>query len=299
MRGDPIGRGFMDRFLYREAVVLITILFQMHAVDIEEHRKKATRIEGALLAGTGAWALSEGLFVGASEFGRAFKNLVHDYTKSATAYVEACEKLKAEVEVDTLRDSDKSQSFDEGNKRVSAGASDRRPVSPELLEDALKYLEEANRDPSSEEATLTYTEKLLILNKSCNKNSKFLSSFPSSQLQFTQRLIAQMVRVLRFSYRYFKTYIADILSIFYETAKAMLEADVANVVESGVPQSSPGEAIAVAQSNAAVRRATAQSNLDDSSLPRKIFRRPRFAKESEKLAYGFFESGMGSGNSHE
>ncbi|CDJ47884.1 hypothetical protein EBH_0018220 [Eimeria brunetti] len=280
MSGDPIGQGLIDRLFKREAVVLTTILFQMHAVDVEQQYTEAEEIKSALSGGGGSWALAEGLFIGGAEFGRAFFRLVRKYRKSATAYVQACQALmngslgvpREPTESSPLNASPPSS----GDASVEA-----------LVEDALEFFERAHPEESGGDEPLTTAQKVALLQQSCRRNRRFVEKYEKEHYGYTKRVIVQMVGVLQYYFKYFKPYISDILSIFYESAIAMLETKV-NDAAVAEGSNSPADEMVAAEARHAARRSAAQSATEESQLPRKLFRAPKFADEATKLANGFF-----------
>ncbi|CDJ36618.1 uncharacterized protein EMH_0092040 [Eimeria mitis] len=284
MRGDPVGQGVIDRLFKREAVVLTTILFQMHAVDVQQQYTEAEEIKSALSGAGGSWALAEGLFIGGAEFGRAFFSLVRRYRKSAMAYVQACEALK-------------SGSLDRATEpptENAEGAPQERPAADasveNLLEDALEFFDNAHPEASGGDEALTTVQKMKLLAQSCRKNRRFVETYEKRHYDYTKRLIIQMVRVLKYYFKYFKSYIADILSIFYESAIVMLETKINDSVGAAEGSNSPADEMVAAEARHAARRSAAQSATDETQLPRKLFRVPKFAEEATRLANGFFEA---------
>ncbi|KAL8454435.1 hypothetical protein Emed_000156 [Eimeria media] len=283
MRGDPVGQGLMDRLIRRDAVVLITILFQLHAVNVEKQYKEADSIKNALSGGNGAWAMSEGLFLGGAEFGRAFHKLVKRYMKSAAAYVQACEELNG----DPLR----HVKAEDGTGETEGAPQQHDEVLPqELVDLALEFFTEAHPEESGDADPLTPEQKLNILRKSCKKNTKFVATYNAKKLFFVQRLVQQMVRLLQYYFKYFKSYISDLLAIFYETALAMLDTKINESISSAEGVNSPAEEMAAAEARSSARRNAAQSAIEDRHLPRKLYRATKFGDESQKLATGFFEA---------
>ncbi|KAL8426366.1 hypothetical protein Efla_002984 [Eimeria flavescens] len=277
MRGDPVGQGLVSMMMKREAVVLITILFQLHAVDVKKQYEEAENIKSALAGGTGAWAVAEGLFIGASEFGRAFHALVNRYINSATAYVKVCEGISGGIPTSV-------QAGAEG-----AEAPDGLP-SEELVDAALEFFPEAHPEESGEEEPLTFEQKLGFLQRSCKKNAGFVSNFNTRKLFYVQRAIQQMVRLLRYYFKYFKSYISELLAVFYETALAMLDRKINENLSAAEGVNSPAEEMAAAEARATARRSAAQSAIEDRQIPRKLFRATKFAEESQELSTGFFEA---------
>ncbi|CDJ57471.1 hypothetical protein, conserved [Eimeria maxima] len=284
MRGDPVGQGLMDRLFKREAVVLTTILFQMHAVDVESQYREAEEIKSALSGPGGSWALAEGLFVGGAEFGRAFVNLVRKYRKSAAAYVQACEALKS-GSFESANDQQDNPENTSQDRFASAGAHVEK-----LIGDALEFFDMAHPEASGGDDPLTTEQKVNMLRRSCRKNRRFVETYEKDHLEYTKRVIVQMVRVLQYYFKYFKSYIADILSIFYESAIAMLEAKINDSLGAAEGSNSPADEMVASEARHAARKSAAQSATDESTLPRKLFRAPKFAEEATNLANGLYEA---------
>ncbi|CDI87730.1 hypothetical protein, conserved [Eimeria praecox] len=282
MRGDPIGQGLMNRLFKREAVVLTTILFQMHAVDVKQQYAEAEEIKSALSGAGGSWALAEGLFIGGAEFGRAFFDLVRKYRRSAEAYVQACEALQ------------NGSLGRNGGRQENVGASPQNksssvdPNVETLIDNALEFFEEAHPELSGGDEPLTTEQKLKLLMQSCRKNRRFVETYEKKQYYYIKRVIIQMVTVLQYYFKYFRSYISDILSIFYESAVAMLETKVTESVGAAEGSNSPADEMVASEARHAARRSAAQSATEESQLPRKLFRAPKFAEEATKLAKGFF-----------
>ncbi|OEH77475.1 hypothetical protein cyc_02950 [Cyclospora cayetanensis] len=284
MRGDPIGRGLMDRMFKREAVVLTTILFQLHAVNVEEQYEHADNIKTALSGSGGSWSLAEGLFIGAAEFARAFHSLVIQYTRSADAYVKICKHIENEAHKKDVE----LQDFSEEGTGDYIPAESR--TMQNLADEALEFFPEAHPEASGADEPLNTLQKLELLNKSCRKNSGFVAGYTTRKLYYVKRVIGHMVRVLQYYFKYFKSYIADILSIFYETALAMLETKINDSLGTPEGVTTQAEEMAAAEARHAARKSAAQSAIEDSQLPRKIFRAMKFAKESQNLAHGFYKA---------
>ena len=282
MWGDPIGQGLIDRLFKRDAVVFTTILFQMYAVDVDQQYTEAEEIKNALSGAGGSWAFAEGLFVGAAEFGRAFFGLLIKYRKSAKAYVQACEALKSGNVENSTEDPENPN-----------GSSPSIPVSADtsvdkLLEDALEFFEWAHPEASGGDEPLTTEQKVKMLQKSCKRNNRFVATYEKAHYEYTKRVIFQMIRVLKYFFKYFKSYIADILSIFYESALAMLETKLNETVGAAEGSNSPADEMVASEARQAARRNAAQAATEESQLPRKLFRAPKFAEEATRLANGLY-----------
>lgn len=280
MRGDPIGSGLMDRLLKRDAVVLTTILFQMHAVNVEKQWEEADELKSALSGGGGggSWALAEGLFIGAAEFSRSFHRVVRKYISSANAYVKACQALR-------------SSAFDHSSQTRESPPAQLPTEDIDLesiVDEALEFFSEAHPEASGGDEPLTTAQKVELLRRSCTNNRRFVQNFKEKQAEYTQRVVLQMVRLLQYHFKYFKTYISDILSIFYESSVAMLETKINDSLGGAEGANSPADEVVAAEARHAARRSAAQAATEDSHLPRKLFRATKFASEAEKLAYGLF-----------
>ncbi|KAL8269663.1 hypothetical protein Esti_006418 [Eimeria stiedai] len=286
MRGDPVGQAVLDRLIRREAVVLITILFQLHAVDVGKQYRDADNVTNALSGGNGAWSMSEGLFLGGAEFGRAFHRIVKRYLKSAAAYVQACEELSG-ASLNQVK-------VEDGRGKSGEASHQHDAVLPsELVDLALEFFTEAHPEESGDADPLTLEQKLDVLRKSCRKNTKFVVSYNARKMFFVQRLVQQMVRLLQYYFKYFKGYISEQLAIFYETALAMLDTKINESISAAEGVNSPAEEMAAAEARSSARRSAAQSAIEDRHLPRKLYRATKFADESQQLATGFFQAAGG------
>lgn len=77
--------------LRRSSPAMITLLFQLYAVDVRDITEKGKLASEALAAGTASWNYADGLWIGAFDFGRAFINTVRTYKQRAEAFVGYCE----------------------------------------------------------------------------------------------------------------------------------------------------------------------------------------------------------------
>lgn len=124
----------------------------------------------------------------------------------------------------------------------------------------------------------------------CKKHRRFLQKHREDPFRGVQTWIEQMIKVLQYDFRYFQNYIGDMLSIFYETAYALLEADIANVVSETMPADTMKNNLQAAM-HRYVQSKRATSAIEAASIPRAFFRRPWFVKASKDLASGFFQAG--------
>ena len=72
---------------------MITQLFQLYAINIEDITKKGKRVSQALAAGSASWNYADGLWIGAVDFSRTFFEQTVTYKTRAKAFVEFCESL--------------------------------------------------------------------------------------------------------------------------------------------------------------------------------------------------------------
>lgn len=124
----------------------------------------------------------------------------------------------------------------------------------------------------------------------CRKHKKFLAAYSRDPLGRVQVVVNQMVKILKYDYKFFARYVGEMMAIFYETSYVLLNADVANVVDEKLGFDTMADQINAALAKFAKHREAA-SELAKSSLPRKMFREPWFRKAGMQLAHGFFESG--------
>lgn len=99
-----------------------------------------------------------------------------------------------------------------------------------------------------------------------------------------------MVKVLKYDYRYFAHYVGEMISVFYETAQSLLNADVGNVLNEKLSPDALGERLQAALLKHQMHREAAVE-VSKGSIPRKFFRLPWFTTAGTFLANGFFESG--------
>lgn len=124
----------------------------------------------------------------------------------------------------------------------------------------------------------------------CRRHRKFVQSFRRDPLKHIQTVVGQMVKILEYDYKFFKSYVGEVMSIFYETAYVLLNADITNVLSEKLPLESAGDQIQAAMANfQRYREAAAEAG--KTSLPRKMFREPWFVESGTSLAHGFFQSG--------
>lgn len=91
VRGDPVAWPLLQDLLRNDSPALITLLFQLYAVDLRDITRKGKVVTSALTAGTAGWNYADGLWIGAHDFGRAFLGLVKKYKKRAQALVDYCQ----------------------------------------------------------------------------------------------------------------------------------------------------------------------------------------------------------------
>lgn len=91
VRDDPVAWPLMQELLGNGSPAMIMLLFQLHAVDVEDITKRGKRVSKALAAGTAGWNYAEGLWVGALDFGRAFLKTIRAYRGRVEALVEYCD----------------------------------------------------------------------------------------------------------------------------------------------------------------------------------------------------------------
>ena len=123
----------------------------------------------------------------------------------------------------------------------------------------------------------------------CRKYKKFVTSFREEPLKHVHSVVIQAVKILKYDYKFFQSYVGEMMSIFYDSAFVLLNADVANVLSEKLPLESMGDRIQAAMASfQRYREAAAESS--KTALPRKMFREPWFIKSGRALAHGFFES---------
>lgn len=91
MRDDPVAWPILHSMLQKESPALITLLFQLYAINLRDITEKGKKIDKALAAGTAAWNYADGLWVGAVDFGRAFQKIVKTYMDRVQALADYCE----------------------------------------------------------------------------------------------------------------------------------------------------------------------------------------------------------------
>ena len=132
----------------------------------------------------------------------------------------------------------------------------------------------------------------------CQKHKTFVVSYRLNPLSHVERVVNQVVKILKYDYKFFQHYVGEMMSIFYETAHAQLSADVANVLDEKMSLDTVDQRIQAAMAKFHVYREAA-SEITKSSIPRKMFREPWLVKAGTALAHGFFESGEASGSLEE
>ena len=91
VRDDPVSWPLMQDLLRNGSPAMITLLFQLFAVDIKSITERGKRVTHALSAGTASWNYADGLWIGAFDFGRAFFRAIKTYQSRADAFVGYCE----------------------------------------------------------------------------------------------------------------------------------------------------------------------------------------------------------------
>ncbi|PFH33726.1 rhoptry neck protein RON3 [Besnoitia besnoiti] len=79
LRKDITGQLLLEDMVKGWGAVMITLLFQLHAVNIDSITRRGENVESALPAGPGVWALADGLFLGVKDFAQVFKDYVQRY----------------------------------------------------------------------------------------------------------------------------------------------------------------------------------------------------------------------------
>lgn len=94
MRADVVGRKLIEDLMSGSGAVMITLLFQLHAVNIDAITRRGEAVESALPAGPGVWALSDGLYVGLRDFGGVFKAYFDRYATLSSGIVYYCNQVR-------------------------------------------------------------------------------------------------------------------------------------------------------------------------------------------------------------
>ncbi|KFH13566.1 rhoptry neck protein RON3 [Toxoplasma gondii VAND] len=92
LRKDITGKILVDDLVRGSGAVMITLLFQLHGVDIDAISRRGGAVESGVLAGQGVWALSDGLFVGLKDFGQLFRAYFERYVNLTSAIHTYCAK---------------------------------------------------------------------------------------------------------------------------------------------------------------------------------------------------------------
>ncbi|KAL8275228.1 hypothetical protein Esti_000812 [Eimeria stiedai] len=296
VRNDPVAWPLVRDLLFSGSPKMITLLFQLYAVDVEDITKSGKRVSSALAAGSGAWNFADGLWVGATDFGQAFNEVVGTYRNRVAALVRYCEH-----EVSNYIDA-----FDDAELRGALEA-----IVSWALEQDIKLEKERRKlkkGDNAAEANSQFLMHCLVLqapgsrmseeearrrlSRSCEKNNNFLKSYRRKPENHVRQLVLQMVKILKYDYKFFAHYIGEMLSIFYEAAHALLNADVANVIDEKLAADTLGAQIgeAVLQAH---KYQEVSMELGKSAIPRRMFRDPWLKIAARNLAYGFFHSAAG------
>ena len=91
VRGDPVAWPLLQDLLRNASPAMITLLFQLYAVNVRDITQKGKRVTQALAAGSASWNYADGLWVGAFDFSRAFIDTIRSYKQGAEAFVGYCE----------------------------------------------------------------------------------------------------------------------------------------------------------------------------------------------------------------
>lgn len=91
VRNDPVAWPILQDLLRNASPAMITLLFQLYAVNVQDITQKGKRVTEALSAGTASWNYADGLWIGAFDFGRAFISTLTSYKQGAEAFVGYCE----------------------------------------------------------------------------------------------------------------------------------------------------------------------------------------------------------------
>ncbi|KAL8429312.1 hypothetical protein ACSSS7_006677 [Eimeria intestinalis] len=303
VRSDPVAWPLVRDLLFSGSPKMITLLFQLYAVDVEDITKSGKRVSAALAAGSGAWNYADGLWVGATDFGQAFNEIVKSYQHRVDALARYCEHQAAsassveEQQASLLEKlvADESANGETEGSTPWETASEKTPSPPTTEE----YVD-ASEDPALKEALeailpgaqMSQEEAQKRLSRSCKKNKNFLQSYRRKPERHVKQLVAQMVKILKYDYRFFAHYIGDMLSIFYEAAHALLNADVANVINEKVGADTLGEQIGKALMRSHKYHEVSME-LGKSSIPRRMFREPWLRGAARRMAHGFFHSAAG------
>ncbi|OEH77292.1 rhoptry neck protein [Cyclospora cayetanensis] len=263
---------------------MITLLFQLYAINIEDITKRGKRVSHALSAGNASWNYADGLWIGAFDFGRAFINVIQTYLRRAESFVDYCSNKNAESQkfAETASMTDTQTISAESLEEPEASGQFAEPL---VDEDLLKAFEAIA--PESDVRDIDVSKRV---NVACQKYKKFVSSFSRNRLSHVERFVIQTIKVLKYDYKFFQRYIGEMMSIFYEMAYGLLNADVANVLSDKMSLDTMRERIHTALAKFQVYREVS-SEIQSSSLPRTLFREPWFTRSARDLAHGFFESG--------
>ncbi|XP_026192334.1 uncharacterized protein LOC34622828 [Cyclospora cayetanensis] len=333
LRGDPVAWPIMQDLLRNTAPAMITLLFQLYAINIEDITKRGKRVSHALSAGNASWNYADGLWIGAFDFGRAFINVIQTYLRRAESFVDYCSNKNAEsqkfaetasmtdtqtISAESLEEPEASGQFAEPLVDEDLLKAFEAIVSPSSMTSSRDEVERSNvRDidvskrvnvavsshnlkncGESHRLNTVQLDTWVCLSASCynsfhffvqcQKYKKFVSSFSRNRLSHVERFVIQTIKVLKYDYKFFQRYIGEMMSIFYEMAYGLLNADVANVLSDKMSLDTMRERIHTALAKFQVYREVS-SEIQSSSLPRTLFREPWFTRSARDLAHGFFE----------
>ncbi|KAL8451645.1 hypothetical protein Emed_001807 [Eimeria media] len=304
VRSDPVAWPLVRDLLFSGSPKMITLLFQLYAVDVEDITKSGKRVTSALAAGTGAWNYADGLWIGATDFGQAFNEVVQTYQHRVEALARYCEHEASNTSsaeeqpaslLEKLADEDESTEDTTEGGTPWETASENTP-SPPTSEEYVDASDDMDLKEALEAilpgAQMPREEAQRRLSRSCKKNKSFLASYKRRPDRHVKQLVLQMVKILKYDYKFFSYYIGEMLAIFYEAAHALLNADVANVLNEKVAADTLGEQIgsAVLRSH---KYQEVSMELGKSSIPRKMFREPWLKAAARNLADGFFHGAAG------
>ncbi|CDJ48117.1 hypothetical protein, conserved [Eimeria brunetti] len=251
VRGDPVAWPILQDLLRNASPAMITLLFQLYAVDVQGITQKGKLVAQALAAGSASWNYADGLWVGAFDFGRAFFNTIRSYKSGAEAFVGYCESKAMESQpaapeeqamIDLISDESTAAGSDAGtNESISEsegpGDASEEPPREDIMA-AFKAIAPDAQVPPGEARTR--------LDAACRKYRKFVTSYRKDPVKHVESVAKQVVKVLKYDYKFFQSYVGEMMSVFYDTAYVLLNADVANVLNEKLPLESAGDQIQTA-----------------------------------------------------
>lgn len=92
LRKDITGKMLVDDLVRGSGAVMVTLLFQLHGVDIDAISRRGEKVESGVLAGQGVWAMSDGLFVGLKDFAHLFRAYFDRYVNLTSGIYTYCSK---------------------------------------------------------------------------------------------------------------------------------------------------------------------------------------------------------------